>query len=73
MTHRRVFSRSECYPGLGYLDGANRHDVIVFPERLDDSSAADHRVRVSAAVVDALDLAVCGCHHAVPAVAGRPG
>jgi hypothetical protein len=50
---------------MGSLDGANRHEVIVFPARLDDSMAEDNPVRVSDACIDALDLAAGGFHRAV--------
>jgi transposase len=58
---------------MGHIPGANRDDVILFPERLDDDIAEDHPVRVLDAFVDALDLAACGFRRAVPAATGRPG
>jgi hypothetical protein len=58
---------------MGSIYGANRHAVLWFPERLDDSMAEDHPVRFLDALVDARDLAACGFHRAVPAVTGRPG
>jgi len=58
---------------MGSSYGANRHDVILFPERLDDYMAEGNPVRCLDAFVDELDLAACGCHRAVPAVTGRPG
>jgi transposase len=58
---------------MGYIYGANRHEVILFPERLDDSIAEDNPVRFIDAFVDELDLAACGFDRAVPAVTGRPG
>ena len=58
---------------MGYIYGANRHEVILFPERLDDYIAEDNPVRFIDAFVDELDLAACGFHRAVPAVTGRPG
>jgi transposase len=57
---------------MGYLQGANCHEGIRFPERLDDSMAEDTPGRVLEALVDALDLAACGCQRAVPAATGRP-
>jgi hypothetical protein len=45
---------------MGSIHGANRHDVLVFPERLDDDITEDHPVRCIDAFVDALDLAAGG-------------
>jgi transposase len=58
---------------MGYIYGANRHDVICFPERLDDYIAEDNPVRFIDAFVDELDLAACGFRRAMPAATGRPG
>jgi transposase len=58
---------------MGHIHGANRHEVIVFPERLDDDMAEDKPVRFLEAFVDALDLAGCGFQRAAPATTGRPG
>jgi transposase len=58
---------------MGYIHGANRHEVIFFPERLDDYMAEANPVRFIDAFVDELDMAACGFHRAVPAVTGRPG
>jgi transposase len=58
---------------MGHIHGANRHEVIVFPERLDDYMTEDNPVRFIDAVVDELDLAAYGFHRAMPAATGRPG
>jgi transposase len=58
---------------MGYIQGANRHEVILFPERLDDYMAEDNPVRFLDAFVDELDVAACGFRRAVPAATGRPG
>src|SRR5262245_17035248 len=58
---------------MGHIHGANRHEVILFPERLDDYIAEDNPVRFLDAFVDELDLAACGFRRAVPATTGRPG
>ena len=58
---------------MGHIHGANRHDVILFPERLDDDIAEDTPVRFRDAFVDARDLEACGFQRAVPAATGRPG
>jgi transposase len=58
---------------MGHIQGANRHEVILFPERLDDDIAEDNPIRFLDAFVDELDLDACGFRHAVPAATGRPG
>jgi transposase len=58
---------------MGYIHGANRHEEICFPERLDDYIAEDNPVRFIDAFVDGLDLVACGFQRAVPAATGRPG
>ncbi len=58
---------------MGHIQGANRHEVLRFPERLDDYIAEDNPVRFLDAFVDELDLAACGFRRAVPAATGRPG
>ena len=58
---------------MGHIQGVNRHEVIFFPERLDDDIAADNPVRVIDAFVDELDLVACGFQRVVPAATGRPG
>ena len=58
---------------MGHIHGANRHEVILFPERLDDYIAEDNPVRFLDAFVDELDLVAGGFRRAVPAATGRPG
>ena len=41
---------------MGHIQGAHRHEVIHFPERLDDYIAEDNPVRFIDAFVDELDL-----------------
>ena len=41
---------------MGFIHGANRHEEILFPERLDDSIAEENPVRFIAAFVDHLTL-----------------
>jgi hypothetical protein len=71
--NRNGVSVAEPCPSMGHLPGANRHDAIGFPARLDDDLAKDHPGRCLAAVVDALDREVLGFQRAVPAATGRPG
>ena len=58
---------------MGHIQGANRHEVLRLPERLDDGIAKDNPVRFLDAFVDALALDACGFRRAVPAATGRPG
>ena len=57
----------------GHIQGAHRHDVLLFPERLDDYMAEDNPIRFIAAFVDELDLASSGFQRAGPAMPGRFG
>jgi transposase len=57
---------------VGHIQGTNRHEERLFPERLDDSMAAEHPVRCIDAFVDALDLATLGFQRVQAAATGRP-
>ena len=57
---------------MGCIHGVNRHEAILFPERLDDAMAAEHLVRFIDAFVDHLNLTTLGCQRATPAATGRP-
>jgi hypothetical protein len=67
-----LVSMTEFTTTLGHLQGANRHEEIQFPPRLDDYSTDDNPVRFMDACVDALDLEARGFRHAVAAATGRP-
>ena len=56
-----------------YIDGADRTQSVLFPERLDDWVEQDNPVRVVDAFVDALDLSSWGFDRAQAAETGRPG
>ena len=56
-----------------YVEGENRQQAAMFPERIDDYIGEDNPVRVVDAFVDELDLASLGFDRAEPAVTGRPG
>jgi len=58
---------------MGYIEGADRHQVVLFPEALDDYVAANSTVRVIDEFVAGLDMAALGFQRAVPAEEGRPG
>jgi len=55
-----------------YIDGDDRTQSVLFPERLDDWVEEDNPVRVVDVFVDALDLAQLGFERAQPAETGRP-
>ena len=57
----------------GYIEGVDRGQASLFPDRLDDVVDADNPVRVVDAFVDALDLHELGFARALPTVMGRPG
>ena len=57
---------------MGFIHGVNRHEEILFPERLDDYIAADNPVRFLAAFVDHLNRPRLGFQRATPAATGRP-
>lgn len=56
-----------------FVCGADRHQVTLLPNRLDDYVSEDNSVRVVDAFVDELDLAALGFDGVVPATTGRPG
>src|SRR5690554_7488227 len=58
---------------MGYIEGVDRNQVVLFPEALDDYVAADSTVRVIDAFVAGLDLKALGFQRAEPAAAGAPG
>ena len=57
---------------MGFIHGVNRHEAILFPERLDDYMAEENLVRFIDAFVDHLNLTTLGCQRATPAATGRP-
>jgi transposase len=57
----------------GYVEGVERTQAMLFPDRLDDFVDCDNPVRVVDAFVDALDLRELGFTRAAPASTGRPG
>jgi hypothetical protein len=56
-----------------FIEGADRRQVALLPESLDDYVGADNPVRVVDAFVDALDLAKLGFDGVAPEATGRPG
>jgi transposase len=55
-----------------YIDGDDRTQSVLFPERLDEWVEEDNPVRVVDVFVDALDLTQLGFECAQPAATGRP-
>lgn len=56
-----------------FIEGADRDQVTLFPDRLEDWIDEDHLVRVIDLFVDEIDLSEVGFVRAVPASTGRPG
>ena len=57
----------------GYIEGVDREQTTLFPERLEDWIDEDHLVRVVDLFVDELDLVNLGFGRTKPARTGRPG
>ncbi len=55
-----------------FIEGEDRSQSTLFPERLDDYIAEDNPVRVVDIFVDELDLAALGFDGAAPEATGRP-
>lgn len=55
-----------------FIQGEDRSQSTLFPERLDDYIAEDNPVRVVDVFVDELDLAALGFDGAAPEATGRP-
>ena len=55
-----------------YVEGEDRSQAILFPERFDDYIAEDNPVRVIDVFVDELDLADLGFEGMEPEPTGRP-
>jgi len=56
-----------------FIEGENRSQSTLFPERLDDYIAEDNAVRVVDAFVNKLDLKQLGFNRVEPSDTGRPG
>jgi transposase len=57
---------------MGFIEGANRNQLVMFPESLDEYVGEGNPVRFIDAFVDSLDLQALGFKHAVPQETGRP-
>jgi transposase len=56
-----------------FIEGENRYQSTLFPERLDDYIVDDNAVRVVDAFVEKLDLLRLGFEGVIPESTGRPG
>ena len=57
----------------GYIEGTDRGQMTLFPDRLEDWVSEDNPVRVVDLFVDEIDLVELGFGRTVPAATGRPG
>ena len=58
---------------VGYIEGADRGQMTLFPDRLEDWVGEDNPVRVIDLFVDEINLAELGFVRTAPAQTGRPG
>ena len=58
---------------VGFIEGVDRSQSVLFPDRLDDWIGEDSLVRVVDFFVEELDLQRLGFARSVPARTGRPG
>lgn len=58
---------------MGYIEGVDRTQQVMFPEAIDDYVAQDNAVRFLDAFVEGLDMLALGFKRAVPAQTGSPG
>src|SRR5882757_43993 len=56
-----------------FIEGDERSQSVLFPERLDDWIPEDNPVRVIDVFVEELDLGTLGFERSEPAATGRPG
>jgi len=56
-----------------FIEGEDRSQITLFPDRLEDYVAEDNPVRVVDAFVDQLDLFDLGFSRIEPSITGRPG
>ena len=58
---------------LGYIEGTDRGQMTLFPDRLEDWIGEDNPVRVVDLFVEEIDLVELGFGRTAPALTGRPG
>ena len=59
-------------PGMTYITGHDRSQLLLLPEAVDDYVGSDNPVLFIDAFVDGLDLAAAGFGRVEPKVTGRP-
>jgi transposase len=57
---------------MGYIEGQDRNQIIMFPESIDEYISEDSPVRIIDAYVDHLDMEKLGFKRATAPVMGRP-
>jgi transposase len=57
---------------MKYIQGQNRHQIVLFPECIEDYIGEDNPVRVIDAFVEGLDLSKLGFIRTIPKQTGRP-
>lgn len=57
---------------MGFIQGASREQIIMFPESLDEYVSADNPVRFIDAFVEELNLGELGFNRSEPEIEGRP-
>ena len=57
---------------MGYIEGHDRNQIILFPDSIDDYISEDNSVRLIDEYIDQLDMVLLGFKRAVPARIGRP-
>src|ERR1700719_326218 len=57
---------------MGYVEGTNREQVVMFPEVIDDYVSGENPVRFVEAFVNQLELSALGFSKAEPEERGRP-
>lgn len=58
---------------MGYINGMNRDQILLFPDSIDEYLEANNPVRFIDAYVESLNLPALGFPHAVPQDTGRAG
>ena len=57
---------------MGYIEGTNRNQIILFPDSIDEYIEAENPVRVIDAYIDSLELSDLGFTKSSPKDTGRP-
>jgi len=57
---------------MGYIEGEDRKQTMLFPEVLEDYITEENPVRLIDVFIEGLDLSEMGCQRAIPKETGRP-